>query len=409
MDLAAGIIAVVQLSDRVITLCSRFIGKVRGAEREVAQMIVTITALKGFLEFLNKFIKDDDNAFRLPQLYSICQPEGPLDLCTSLLNDMESKMQPKRDYNGILKAITWPWKWKDIGEALDVIEKQKTLMTLAMQGDTTRATLAIKQTVDDIQLHVKDQSRRDILKWLTKVDPFTNHTAAHAKHEPGTGEWFVLSREYSSWMLPGRSLWLHGIPGAGKTVLCSTIIESIKSRCSPRTSCLYFYFDFSDLQKQKVVNMLYSFLAQLSIAGVLPEVRSLFDVCGHGTREAIVIQLTETLLSVARQISSQTNPIYIMIDALDECSDRKILLNVIGTILESKQMNVLVTSRREHDISLKLTRLMDYVIPIEDERVDVDINLHVQRCLTDDPELRNWEDNLKSIMIQTLTSKARGM
>ena len=155
--------------------------------------------------------------------------------------------------------------------------------------------------------------------------------------------------------------------------------------------------------------MLYSFLAQLSITGVLPEVRRLFEVCGHGTREATVIQLTETLLSVARQISSQTNPIYIMIDALDECSDRKTLLNVIGTILESKQMNILVTSRREHDISLRLTRLMDYVIPIEDERVDVDINLHVQRCLTDDPDLSNWEDNLKSIMIQTLTSKARGM
>ena len=155
--------------------------------------------------------------------------------------------------------------------------------------------------------------------------------------------------------------------------------------------------------------MLYSFLAQLSIAGVLPEVRRLFELCGQGTREATVIQLTETLLSVARQISSQTNPIYIMIDALDECSDRKTLLNEIGTILESKQMNVLVTSRREHDIGSALTGLIEYVIPIEDERVNVDINLHVQRCVRDDLDLCKWDDNLKSTMIQTLTSKAQGM
>ena len=112
-------------------------------------------------------------------------------------------MQLKRDYNGVLKALTWPWKWKDIGEALDVIETQKTLMMLAMQGDTTRATLAIENTVNDIQIHVKDQGHRNILKWLTKVDPLSNHTTARAKHEPGTGEWFTSSHEYSCWMLPG--------------------------------------------------------------------------------------------------------------------------------------------------------------------------------------------------------------
>src|SRR5205814_4809219 len=133
-----------------------------------------ITSLKGFLDFLEKFVNDENNAARLPQLHSICQPKGPLDLCTSLLKDMESKMQPKRDYHGVLKAITWPWKWKDIGEALDVIEKQKTLMMLAIQGDTTRATLSIENTVKDIQGHTKEQSHRDILKWLTKVDPFSN-------------------------------------------------------------------------------------------------------------------------------------------------------------------------------------------------------------------------------------------
>src|SRR5947207_5189855 len=126
LSLAASIIAVIQLTDRVVSLCCQFIGKVRGAEREVEQMIKTITALKGFLEFLDKFVNDDDNAGRLPQLHSICRSDGPLHLCTSLLKEMESKMQPKRDYHGVLKAITWPWKWKDIGEALEVIEKQKT-------------------------------------------------------------------------------------------------------------------------------------------------------------------------------------------------------------------------------------------------------------------------------------------
>ena len=404
LSLVASIIAVIQLSDRVIGLCCQFIGHVRGAEREVGQMITTITGLKGFLEFLSKFVDDDINRDRLPQLNSICRPNGPLDLCTSLLKNMESKMQPKRDYHGILKAITWPWKWKDIGEALDVIEKQKTLMMLAMQGDTTRATLEVEHTVKDIQTHVKDRSQRDILKWLAKVDPFTNHTAARNKHEPDTGEWFISSHDFTSWMLPGRSLWLHGIPGAGKTVLCSTIIESIKSR-SPHVTCLYFYFDFSDFQKQNVNNMLYSFLAQLSATSVPSEIRHLYDICGRGTREATINELSGTLISIMRQM----NKIYIVIDALDECSDRKTLLQILKTWCEMKDINTLFTSRREHDIGLVLTGIVDYEIPIEDERVDVDINLHVRRCLRDDPDLNNWQDDLKSTIIQTLTSKAKGM
>src|SRR5271169_3087055 len=272
LALGASIIAVIQISDRVISLCCQFIGKVRGAEREVREMIATITALNGFLEFLNKFVKNDETASRLPLLSTLSQPDGPLEVCKAMLNDMESKLRLKRDYNDVLKAITWPWKWKDIGQALKTIEKQKTLMMLAIQGDTTRATLAIENDVKDIYHHVRDKNYKEIRQWLTKTDPISNHTAACAKHEPGTGDWFISSHEFSYWLLPGRSLWLHGIPGAGKTILCSTIIENVKSRCSPEIPCLYFYFDFSNPQKQKVTNMLYSLIAQLSTSRVPIEV-----------------------------------------------------------------------------------------------------------------------------------------
>jgi hypothetical protein len=80
LAIASSIIAVIQLTDRVIDLCCQFIGPVRGAEKEVMQMIGTTTTLKGFLEFLRKFVDNGTNSDRLPQLHSICQPEGPLDI-----------------------------------------------------------------------------------------------------------------------------------------------------------------------------------------------------------------------------------------------------------------------------------------------------------------------------------------
>jgi len=398
LSITASVIAVIQITDRVITLSCNFIGKVRGAEREVNQIITTITGLKGFLEFLDKFVKDDKNAARLPHLQSLCDPAGPLDLCTGLLKDLESKMRPKRDSSGILKAVSWPWKWQHIGEALEVIERQKTLIMLAIQGDAAKSILALES-------HVESQFHKDILQWLTKADPFSNHMAAREKHEPKTGEWFICSKSYSQWMLSNQALWLHGIPGAGKTILCSTIIQDMTSRCSPRKPCVYFYFDFSDTQKQNVANMLSSFLAQLSATNLSTEVRRLYENCSKGTQAATVTQLTQALISVACQLDL----LYVIIDALDESSEVQLLLSVIRKLRESHRVNVLLTSRMNPELQSGLVGLMDNIVSIEDKKVDADIQLHVQRCLEVDAELSAWDDELKGTMLSTLTSKAHGM
>ena len=115
--------------------------------------------------------------------------------------------------------------------------------------ETTCTTLEIKKTVKDIHCHIQDTAHKEILAWLNKTDPISNHTAACEKCQHGTGQWFTSSLEFSQWLQPKRSLWLHGIPGAGKTILYSTIIENVISGCSPESRCVYFYFDFSDSAK----------------------------------------------------------------------------------------------------------------------------------------------------------------
>ena len=43
--------------------------------------------------------------------------------------------------------------------------------------------------------------------------------------------WFLDPPEYIAWhKAPDMLMWLHELPGAGKTVLCSTVIEDIKQR-----------------------------------------------------------------------------------------------------------------------------------------------------------------------------------
>jgi hypothetical protein len=112
----------------------------------------------------------------------------------------------------------------------------------------------IKTNVSVIPNLVSDQRTAKILTWLNTCDPSTNHAAARQKHEPTTGDWFIKSAAFTAWKSAQKSwLWLHGIPGAGKTVLCSTIIDHVKPLLRPETQFAYFYFDYNEGDSQRNV------------------------------------------------------------------------------------------------------------------------------------------------------------
>jgi hypothetical protein len=199
---------------------------------------------------------------------------------------------------------------------------------------------------DDIKHQEIDGKRQAIIDWLWPCDPSTNHVAAQAKHEPGTGMWFIDSEEFTSWKGKKiRSLWLQGIPGAGKTILCSTIIQQIETFRITQEGYAhaYFYFDFNDGQKQVVDSFLRSAIIQLLTrrSEVPTAVLSLYNQWQKGRCQPGREALITTLLPLFK-LSAQT---YILIDALDECSNRIDAVNVLKRLMNSSDsMNLLITS-----------------------------------------------------------------
>jgi hypothetical protein len=234
---------------------------------------------------------------------------------------------------------------------------------------------------DDIKHQEIDSKRKDIINWLWPCDPSTNHAAAQAKHEPGTGKWFIDSEDFISWKenkIRSRSLWLQGIPGAGKTILCSTIIHQIETFCTTREGYAhaYFYFDFNDTQKQVVDSFLRSAIIQLFTrrSDIPTDVLSLYNQCQNGRCQPGREPLIATLLSLFK-LSAQT---YILIDALDECSDRFDAVNVLKRLISSDSMNLLITSRKEQDIISVLQPHIDAVLSIQSAKVDADVAFYVR-------------------------------
>jgi hypothetical protein len=109
-----------------------------------------------------------------------------------------------------------------------------------------------------------------ILRWLSPLDPAVNHLAACSRHEPGTGNWLLGSDDFRNWLDAKSSfLWIQGIAGSGKTVLCSTLIETIQTWHSSSNaldvSLGYFYFDFNDDEKRSALGAFRSIIAQISL------------------------------------------------------------------------------------------------------------------------------------------------
>jgi Cdc6-like AAA superfamily ATPase len=251
-----------------------------------------------------------------------------------------------------------------------------------------------------------------ILQWLSSADPSTSHNAACGKHNPMTANWLIYSDEFCVWKgYAGEFLLVQGIPGCGKTVLCSSVIEDVKSFCtaSRKYDYAYFYFDHNDTQKQTVTDLLRSMVVQLSCRRrELPsEVRELFQQHGIGNQEPRKEDLISTFLSLLEG-SRRT---YLIIDALDACAERDSLSDLLIRLFRTcrDKIALLATSRIEWNLAMMLDDIVSANMIIPAYVVDSDIRLHVRNCLNQDLRLKMWSDSVKEEIKHTLVEQANGM
>lgn len=60
--------------------------------------------------------------------------------------------------------------------------------------------------------NVIDWERRDVLAWLSRLEPESDFERLFGQRHPGTGTWLVESVQFKEWMQAERHclLWCHG-------------------------------------------------------------------------------------------------------------------------------------------------------------------------------------------------------
>ena len=106
-----------------------------------------------------------------------------------------------------------------------------------------------------------------------KTRPSPAHLEAYAQHsdiisrrQEGTGTLFTSSPEFLRWLQgPNQNLFCPGIPGAGKTIITSIVVEELitRFRFNESIGMAYLYCDFRRHDEQKAEHLLASLLKQL--------------------------------------------------------------------------------------------------------------------------------------------------
>jgi hypothetical protein len=204
--------------------------------------------------------------------------------------------------------------------------------------------------------------------------------------------------------------------------ISSAIIEDIKNMQKSTPSLIaYYYFDFKDAFKRGVRGLLTSLLFQLvdDSARCWDVLYELYTSCRDGSEQPSDVALTGCLKSML-ELPEQL-PIFLIIDALDECpntagtpSAREEVLNFLEDLVGSNHSNlfICVTSRPEQDIQTVLNPLApaSRCVSLHEEGGQrEDIKSYVHSFVHMDRTMRRWREEDRDLVITTLIERAGGM
>ena len=200
----------------------------------------------------------------------------------------------------------------------------------------------------------------------------------------------------------------------------SSIIRKIETkRKAGLASIAYYYFDFRDTEKQHLRGLLSSLIFQLSANSdpCYQILSRLYSNHAGGAVEPPEDLLSECLVEMLRV--PEQPPMYIIIDALDECPNisgmptpREQVLEFLEHLVTSDlpNLHVCATSRPEIDIRNILEPLAPFRMSLHDERGQKeDISSYINKVVHADQRMRRWRNADKQMVIESLSSKADGM
>ena len=242
-----------------------------------------------------------------------------------------------------IKRYNWDSLLQDVKNAEKLVESDDAVV----KGERNTANLQVLATV------ARTAEDNECLRQLRVTDP--RDDKKRIEEEKGgllkdAYTWVLSNDEYKLWLNSGSDtpnvLWIRGDPGKGKTMLLCGILNELRDR-----QPAFFFCQATDLRINSAENVLRGLLYMIAdedaMSRVLLLLRNRFDRAGDKLfKDANTwVVLRDLFKDVLHDLGKE---ILLVIDALDECSDRWKLLELVKT--SSKNVKWLISSRNWPEI-----------------------------------------------------------
>ncbi|KAF7880334.1 uncharacterized protein EAF02_007180 [Botrytis sinoallii] len=339
---------------------------------------------------LSIVLQDIEDELSLPDLNAKQKSElkeiivGCRDVLEKLQQALSTYGEFKSDSRGVgckAKRIWKRFQWEpdDIKEFRSRVTTNVTFLN-AFRGKCTNEILhEIKNSAD--QFHERQNDRQfnekslAILNWLTPINHASQQHDYITQRQIDTGKWLLDSPVFIEWVNSDKQkLFCPGIPGAGKTILTSIVVEELNTRFQndKGIGIAYFYCNFRRQHDQKIDDLLLSLLKQLSRyqASLPGAVKDMFDL--HSPRQNR--PSTKEISSALKSVIDSYSKVFIVVDALDECQMtngcRMQFLSEIFDIQETYQLSLFATSRHIPDVEERFGGSLRLEIRASDKDVE---------------------------------------
>ncbi|EHK21973.1 uncharacterized protein TRIVIDRAFT_132487, partial [Trichoderma virens Gv29-8] len=250
----------------------------------------------------------------------------------------------------------------------------------------------------------------EILDWLTLIDYAPHQSDFINRRQTGTGQWLLESHEFQTWVKKRKeTLFCPGIPGAGKTILTSIVVDDLITHFGNNnsTGIAYIYCNFRRQYKQKAVDLLSSVLKQLSqkISSLPKPVKDLYNK--H--KEKRTRPSLEDIVGALQSVAAFYLRVYIVVDALDECQSsegcRTEFLKEIFDLQKTSGANLFTTSRFIPEIVNSFSEHPSLEIRASEE----DIKRYLDRHIKHLSGFAEWNQQLRDEVTKVILGAVDGM
>ncbi|KAF5593171.1 heterokaryon incompatibility protein het-E-1 [Fusarium pseudocircinatum] len=350
LGIVANVIAVVDLSLKVISWCSKYAQDVKNSNDSRARLLQAIITLHYESEKIRHLLTGK-NGSKPKASQKLAHAMGSSEV---QLRDLESLLSDKTNSS----SLRWPLRKEKVESAIRNIENATKTLLEVLQIDTAGIIL-------DIDDRTEAGQRRAVIDQLPYIGDavWDSHAEEHnATCLENTRRNII--REIKEWAQDKTDqsktvFWLNGMAGTGKSTISRTIARSLSEAGRLGAS---FFFKRGELNRENISKLVPTIARQLATNRPALEsyIRNAVLHDPNIASKAVKVQFERLILEPLSQSSSETQdkkPIIIVVDALDECesdADIYLIINLFSRTRDVKQprTRIFVTSRPDLPVRL---------------------------------------------------------